>query len=214
MRTKAMSMPNEEMAPKMRLRKTVKGEESMTMVAKDDAMRPSMEITHKQETKKESTMTAQNTSDMAGTIDTVGRYVTRYALVLVLGWIGFLKFQGYEAEAIQPLVANSPLLGWLYNLFSVQALSNLIGFTEIVAAILIAIRPLSGKISAIGSAIAVATFATTISFLFSTPAQAVYVQDLGGFPYLSGIPGQLLVKDFILLGAAIWTLADALRNRA
>jgi uncharacterized membrane protein YkgB len=51
-------------------------------------------------------------------------------------------------------------------------------------------------------------FLTTLSFVITTPGvwQAGY-----GFPALSGFPGQFLVKDVMLLGAAIWTPADSLR---
>ena len=42
-------------------------------------------------------------------------HVTRYRLVLVLLWIEGMKFTVYEAEGIRPLVANSPLMGWVYN---------------------------------------------------------------------------------------------------
>ena len=34
---------------------------------------------------------------------------------------------------------------------------------------------------------------------------------LGGFPALSIIPGQFLLKDVVLLGAAVWSAGDALR---
>jgi uncharacterized membrane protein YkgB len=34
------------------------------------------------------------------------------------------------------------------------------------------------------------------------------------FPALSASPGQFLVKDVVLLGAAIWTLADSLIEEA
>ena len=40
----------------------------------------------------------------------LGTHVTRYGLVIVLLWIGGMKFTAYEAEGIQPLVANSPLV--------------------------------------------------------------------------------------------------------
>lgn len=51
-------------------------------------------------------------------------------------------------------------------------------------------------------------FLTTLSFVITTPGvwQAGY-----GFPALAASPGQFLVKDVVLLGAAIWTLADSLR---
>ena len=62
----------------------------------------------------------------AGTkIEGIGLHVARYALVLVLVWIGAMKFTAYEAGAIQPLVANSPLMSWLYAVFSVQVNADL-----------------------------------------------------------------------------------------
>ena len=33
---------------------------------------------------------------------TVGRYLTRYGLVVVIAWIGALKYTSYEAAGIQP----------------------------------------------------------------------------------------------------------------
>ena len=51
----------------------------------------------------------------------IGLQIVRYSLVLVLVWIGAMKFTAYEAGAIQPLVANSPLMSWLYAVLSVQA---------------------------------------------------------------------------------------------
>ena len=41
--------------------------------------------------------------------------VSRYGPVLVIFWIGAMKFTAYEANGIQPLVANSPIMGWLYR---------------------------------------------------------------------------------------------------
>jgi hypothetical protein len=43
-------------------------------------------------------------------IASLGLRVLRYGLVLVVGWIGLMKFTGYEANGIQPLVAHSPLM--------------------------------------------------------------------------------------------------------
>ena len=54
---------------------------------------------------------------------------------------------------------------------------------------------------------------TTLSFLATTPE--AWVPPLGdsnhGFPYLSGV-GRLIVKDSIMLGAAVVTLADSARE--
>ncbi|MEZ4735072.1 MAG: DUF417 family protein [Caldilineaceae bacterium] len=138
----------------------------------------------------------------------IGQSLIRYGLVLVIGWIGAMKFTAYEAQAIQPMVANSPLLGWLYQLFSVQGFSNGLGVVEIAIAVMIALRPLSAKVAAVGSGLAVLMFLTTITFLFTTPG---WEPSLGGFPGLSVAPGQFLVKDVVLLGGAVWLLAEARR---
>ncbi|HKV34628.1 MAG TPA: DUF417 family protein [Pyrinomonadaceae bacterium] len=136
----------------------------------------------------------------------LGTFVIRYGLVLVLGWIGAMKFTAYEAEGIKTLVETSPLMSWMYKVFSVQATSNVIGVAELIAATLIAIQPLSAKLSAIGSVLAVLTFLTTLTFLFSLPG---WEQSLGGFPALSG-SGGFLLKDVVLLGAALFTLGESL----
>ena len=140
-------------------------------------------------------------------ITVLGHQVLRYGLALVIGWIGVMKFTGYEARGIQPLVANSPLLGWMYRVWTVPQFAAGLGVIEISIALLIALRPWSRRASAIGSAAAVLMFLTTLSFLFSTPG---WEPSLGGFPALSGAVGQFLIKDVVLLGAAIWSLGEAL----
>jgi len=139
-------------------------------------------------------------------VATVGRWWVRYGLVVVIAWIGALKYTSYEAAGIQPLVAHSPLFSWLYSIVSVRAFAAALGTAEIIAALLIAIRPLAPRLSAAGSAMAVLLFASTLSFLFTTPGATA----AGGFPVLSVLPGQFLLKDLVLIGAALWTLGDAL----
>jgi uncharacterized membrane protein YkgB len=138
----------------------------------------------------------------------VGRHLVRYALVVVIAWIGALKYGTYEASAIQPLVAHSPLLSWVYHLLSVRAFAAVAGTVEITAALLIAIRPLAPRLSAAGSAMGVLLFLSTVSFLFTTPG--VNVASAGGFPVLSVLPGQFLIKDLVLVAASLWTLGDSL----
>jgi len=140
-------------------------------------------------------------------LETLGHHIGRYGLVLVLMWIGAMKFTTYEATGIQPLVANSLVMGWLYEIFSVQALSALLGVTEIAVAVMIALRPVSAVAAAVGSALAAGMFLVTLSFLLSTPG---WEPTAGGFPALSVVPGQFLLKDVVLLGAAVWSLGEAL----
>src|SRR5215472_1869681 len=95
----------------------------------------------------------------------VGSLVLRYGLVLVIGRIGLMKFTEYEAEGIQPLVAHSPLMSWMYGFLTVRAFSNALGVLEVAIAILIGLRHWSARASALGSAAAVLMFVTTLSFL-------------------------------------------------
>lgn len=52
-------------------------------------------------------------------------------------------------------------------------------------------------------------FLARLSFLFSTPG---WEPCLGGFPALSAMPGQFLLKDLVLLGVAIWLLGESLTS--
>jgi uncharacterized membrane protein YkgB len=142
------------------------------------------------------------------TIETIAGVLGRYGLVLVIGWIGALKFANYEAHQIQPLVAHSPFMGWLYQFLPVYALSAVLGVYEVGAALLLAVRPFAPRLSIIGSVMAIVLFVFTISFLFTTPG--VSEPAGGGFPAIS-LTGEFLLKDVPLLGLSFWTLADAIR---
>src|SRR5262245_30785308 len=150
--------------------------------------------------------TAHEQLAMSSRVEAAGRALARYGLVVVVAWIGLMKFTAYEAEGIRPFVANSPLMNWVYGLMSVQGFSAVLGVVEVAIALLIAARPFSPRVSALGSALAVGMFLTTPSFLFTTPG--VWEPSLGGFPALSAIPGQFLIKDLALLGIALWTLGE------
>jgi reactive chlorine resistance protein C len=125
----------------------------------------------------------------------------------VVAWIGLMKFTAYEAEGIRPFVANSPLLSWVYGPLSVRGFSAVLGVVEVAIALLIAVRPLSPRVSALGSALAVGMFLTTLSFFVTTPG--VWESSAGGFPALSAFPGQSLIKDLALLGISLWMFGEA-----
>jgi reactive chlorine resistance protein C len=141
-------------------------------------------------------------------IDAIAGVLGRYGLVVVIGWIGALKFANYEAHQIVPLVANSPFMGWLYHIFPVYTFSALLGVVELTAAVLLAIKPIAPKLSILGSLLAILLFVSTVSFLFTTPGVAEAAG--GGFPALS-LLGEFLLKDVPLLGLSFWTLADSIR---
>ena len=151
--------------------------------------------------------TAQEKTSLSSQVEAVGRALARYGLVVIVGWIGILKFTAYEAEGVRLYVANSPLMSWIYGFLSVRDFSAVLGVVEVAIALLIAARPISPRASALGSALAVGMFLTTLSFLVTTPG--VWEASAGGFPALSAHPGQFLIKDLALLGISHWTLGEA-----
>ncbi len=170
----------------------------------------------------------------ASRLDRVGMGLLRIALVIVLVWIGGLKFVDYEADSVVPLIANSPMMKFLYhhpgeyrshmnkegelNLEhrawhrenGTYPISYGIGTMILCIGLLIALYPVKPELSVLGSGLLIVMSCTTLSFLITTPE--VWVPSLGdanhGFPYLSGA-GRLIVKDCIMLGAAVVTLADS-----
>ncbi len=140
-------------------------------------------------------------------IENIGEAMVRYALAAVVGTIGALKFTDYEAHNIEPLVANSPLTSWLRRSIGMKGASRLIGAAELTIAGLLAFAPRRSAASAIGSALAIGMFGTTLSFLLSTPAARG--KSTKGVPILTDV-GQFLLKDAVLLGASVLTLGESM----
>jgi uncharacterized membrane protein YkgB len=136
-----------------------------------------------------------------GRLTNIGTGVLRYGLVFLPIVIGSMKFFAFEARGIQPLVAHSAFLNWMYHVLGVQGVSNFFGLVEITTGILIALRRFSPKASAVGSLAGILIFLITLSFLFTTPGALAPGSDVGGF----------LMKDTVLLGAAIYTAGEAIR---
>lgn len=67
---------------------------------------------------------ARENRAMSFRVKAVGRELTRYGLVLAVGWIGLMKFTTHEAEGIRPFVANSPLMSWGYPIKAPYATST------------------------------------------------------------------------------------------
>src|SRR5712671_8132955 len=73
--------------------------------------------------------------------------VTSTGMIVMLLWAGSYKMTAPGAEGIVPLVSNSPLIWWHFKLFGPYIGSDIIGLTEIAAAILFIagyIRPKAG----------------------------------------------------------------------
>ena len=134
----------------------------------------------------------------------LGLGILRYGVVALLLLWGSFKFAAFEAEAIKPLIESSPFMSWLLPLFGLRGTSALIGVVELTAALLISTRRWRPDLSAIGSLIASGMFLVTLSFLFTTPGALSPTSPIGGF----------LLKDLILLGASLFTAAEALEAAA
>lgn len=136
-----------------------------------------------------------------------GAILLRYGLVIVLLWVGALKFTAYEAAAVGNFAENSPLLSWLLDIFSTRTFSRLLGVFEITLGLMIAARPVAPKVSAAGSLGVFLIFLVTLTFVFSTPGawQPGY-----GIPFLSPDPGQFLAKDVAFAAIAVWSAGEAL----
>jgi uncharacterized membrane protein YkgB len=132
--------------------------------------------------------------------------VARYALVIVMAWFGAMKFTYYESHGISPLVANSPVMSWIYHIMSISAFGRILGSVELVTAALLALKPWFPKASVLGGLFASLFFLNTLSFMITTPG--IGEASAGGLPVLSA-NGQFLMKDIALLGLALWLLADA-----
>lgn len=171
----------------------------------------------------------------AARADRLGMNALRAGLVIVLVWIGALKVAPYEADGIVPFVANSPLMSFFYNSPAPEYLSYMNREGELIAvnrawheangtysfslglgAVIVGLGALVAghwwrpAIGALGSFLVVGMSFVTLSFLITTPE--TWVPSLGdahhGFPYLSA-RGRLVVKDVIMLGGALVTMADS-----
>lgn len=172
--------------------------------------------------------------ELASRAERIGLTVTRIGLIVVLVWIGGLKVAPYEADGIVPFVANSPFMSFFYadpggyaahknpegavvpenrawhEMNGTYPFALGLGAIIVLYGLLIATHPWLPQVAAVGSFLVFVMSIVTLSFLITTPE--TWVPDLGGpdhgFPYLSGA-GRLVIKDAIMMGAAIVTMADS-----
>lgn len=154
---------------------------------------------------------SRSTFNILHLADTYGRAATTAGLyvsiAVIYAWFGGMKFTAYEAQGLVDLVSNSPLVSWMYAIFSVRGFSSFLGVLELSIGTLIAARFISPVYSLLGGALSSGLFVTTISFMITTPG--VVVPELG-FPAISVAPGQFLLKDVGLLALSLWIAMDSL----
>lgn len=125
-------------------------------------------------------------------------FVLSIGMSVMLLWAGVYKMTTPGAEGIIPLVSNSPLISWQFKLFGPYVGSDLIGTTEVIAALLIVTGYFKPAAGIIGGLIASVMFFTTSTMLLSTPDTTISVH---GVRYMNFL-GLFLYKDVISLGAS------------
>lgn len=131
--------------------------------------------------------------------------VILFGLVLVLGWIGGMKFTTFEAQQIEPLLRTSPFFSWLLDIFDMQGASNFIGVVELLAVALLLGWFFNRTLFQIGAALCVVTFLGTLSFMITF--SPTWAGALGGFPALGGA-GHFLLKDLVMLAGTLVLVAN------
>src|ERR1700752_3160705 len=101
-------------------------------------------------------------------------------MIVMLLWAGSYKMTAPGAEGIVPLVSNSPLIWWHFKLFGPYIGSDIIGLSEIAAAILIIAGYVKPKAGIIGGLIASLMFFITSTMVITTPGAIISVPGIHG----------------------------------
>jgi uncharacterized membrane protein YkgB len=132
--------------------------------------------------------------------------ISSIGMIVMLLWAGSYKMTAPGAEGIVPLVSNSPLISWQFKLFGPYVGSDLIGLTEITAAILMIAGYLKPKAGVIGGVIASVMFFTTSTMFITTPGTIIAVHGIRYMRYMS-LTGLFLFKDVIALGVSFYLIS-------
>jgi reactive chlorine resistance protein C len=132
--------------------------------------------------------------------------ITSIGMIIMLLWAGSYKMTAPGAEGIVPLVSNSPLVSWHFKLFGPYIGSDLIGLTEITAAMLLIAGYLRPKAGIIGGLIASVMFFITSTMVITTPGAIIAVHGIKYMRYMSFL-GLFLFKDVISLGVSFYLIS-------
>jgi uncharacterized membrane protein YkgB len=132
--------------------------------------------------------------------------ITSIGMIVMLLWAGSYKMTAPGAEGIVPLVSNSPLIWWHFKVFGPYIGSDIIGLTEITAAILIIAGYVRPKAGIIGGLIATLMFFITSTMVITTPGAIISVPGIHGMRYMSFL-GLFLFKDVISLGVSFYLIS-------
>jgi uncharacterized membrane protein YkgB len=123
-------------------------------------------------------------------------------MIVMLLWAGAYKMTAPGADGIVPLVNNNPLISWHFKLFGVYHGSDIIGLTEMIAALLMIAGMFKPQAGVVGGTIAALMFFITSTMVITTPGALTAVN---GFNYMSFL-GLFLFKDILNLGGSLYLI--------
>lgn len=132
----------------------------------------------------------------------IGYTLSVLGVALVLIWIGVFKFTPTEAKAIRPLIENSPLMSWLYEIFSERVVSRIIGVTEVVIGMGLVVSLRLPQAGLVAGSLSTLTFLVTLSFLVTTPHA---IEKIDGI----WLPDAFILKDLMAVGISLSVLGRA-----
>jgi uncharacterized membrane protein YkgB len=133
--------------------------------------------------------------------------ISSIGMIVMLLWAGSYKMTAPGAEGIIPLVSNSPLISWHFKIFGPYIGSDVIGLTEIIAAVLLIAGYFRPKAGIVGGFIASIMFFTTSTMIITTPGAIISVPRIHGMRYMSFL-GLFLFKDVISLGVSFYLIGE------
>ncbi len=147
------------------------------------------------------------------TLKTIGEKLERagipliyIALAIIYIWFGGIKFSDGQAEGMYGMIANNPLVSWMYLIFSKQGLVNFLGTLEITIGLLFLGRFVNPTLSVVGGLLSMALFVVTISMMIFLSG----ITSDAGFPVLSFV-GEFLLKDIGLFAASLFVVGNSLK---
>lgn len=142
-----------------------------------------------------STAIVLDSTSPARRLERAGAGAIRWTLIFLLVLFGGMKWAAFEADAIHPLIVNSPFLAWTDAWFGKQGASILIGVIELATAVLLGVRRWSPTAAMIGGFSGIVMFLTTLSFLVTTPSP--------------NNEAPFILKDVCLLAMSMWLAGEA-----
>jgi uncharacterized membrane protein YkgB len=133
--------------------------------------------------------------------------LVRATMAIVFFVFGCQKWFDYEANALVPFISHGPLIFWLYPAFGIRGAAFFLGCSEWLFGCLIVIGFWNRKIALLASLASCATYVATVTIIPFFPE--AWAEPAGGFPAAT-LPFLFLMKDIVLLAAAVYMLKQAL----